>query len=697
MPKLSEVGNRRVKLSEIQEPEQHDPNEGMSRLDHLLVGAGRGFTELWQGGRQASMHLGGMIGTQDAEDVAAYDRKISDESERYERNLGDSGWASAGRIGGQIAATAPLGAIGAGARGVPLLLRAGAAQGAAASALAPVVNVRQTPTLSDLITGGNNPQGVDYLDEKVKQTALGAATGAVFNAGGSKLMDLVMGTANAPRRAANALLAPQATPGPATVSQRIITGSPAAIRKGDAVAASTGINLTPGQRSGGKAITMAENVARGSIWTRDQMFAGDQQRARQMINAINRAARSASPDEVSAEGFAKGLQGKVSEMTHDLAKSRSEFGRQAYGAVEKAAGGEKVVRTSATLDEIASIVDEFGSVQGADASAVARQAEAFFNKLSGDGAISPGLAMRQMQAWEQAARTGQGLFEGVQDRTTAKVLARRLSQALMKDLDDTANAAGGSVGESLKAANKGWRDYSQKIDALESSALGRIVGEDFVDDVAGVAFNKVPPEKVWQRLDSLTPSELNTVKSYLSSKAPEMWGQYQRIVLERARDAAKTAAPSMGARPLGINPAAFVRQLEGSSGKRAINEQKRLQVIFGGTPLEGQVRQLTEAGRRLADFTGYNSSGTAGASEVMGLPGLLGKVAQGAQGAAGALGPLFGLRGVASAASKPINQRAIPMLQRPALPATVGSALLPGASSQVPSWLLQPPARERKK
>ena len=431
MPKLSEVGKRK-RLSEISE-DRADPNEGMSRVDHLLVGAGRGFKEIWQGGRQAAMHLGGVIGTQDAEDVEAYDRQIADEAALYERNIGDSGWANAGRFGAQVAATAPLGAIGAGARGAVPLLRAGAAQGAAAAALNPV-------------TSGS------FGAEKLQQTAIGAGTGAVFNAGGSKLLDLVMGTANAPRTFANAMLAPQATPGPATVSQRVLTGSPAAIRKGDAVASATGINLSPGQRSGGKAITMAENVARGSIWTRDQMFAGDQARARQMINAINRAARSASPDEVSAESFAKGLQGKVSEMTMDLAKSRSDFGRQAYGAVEKAAGGSKVVQTRATLDEIAKVVDEFGSVQGADASAIARQAEAFFNKLSGDGSITPGLAVRQLQAWEQAARTGQGLFEGVQDRTTAKVLARRLSQALMQDLDDTANTTGGSVGVALRAA-----------------------------------------------------------------------------------------------------------------------------------------------------------------------------------------------------------------------------------------------------
>jgi len=415
-----------------------------------------------------------------------------------------------------------------------------------------------------------------------------------------------------------------------------------------------------------------------------------------MINAINRTAKQASPTGVSAEGFAQSLQGQVKNMVTDLSKSRSAFGRQAYGAVENAAGGQKIVATNATLDEIAKIVDEFGSVQGADASAVARQAEAFFNKLSGDGAITPGLAVRQLQAWEQAARTGQGLFEGVQDRTTAKTLAGRLSRALMADLDGAADNTVGPLGDSLRAANKGWRDYSSKIDAIEASALGRLVGEDFADEVAGVAFNRVSPEKVWQRLDTMTPSELEAVKSYVTKNSPELWQQYQRLTLERARDMAKAQAPSMGARPLGINPSAFVKSLEGSSGKQAVNQQARLKVIFGDSPLGEQVNMLTEAGRRMSDFTGYNSSGTAGASELMQVPGLLGKVTEGAKAAGGALGPLFGMRGVANAARAPINQRAIPMLSRPTLPARVGQVVLPATTIQGQNWLLRPPAPEEK-
>lgn len=650
----------------------------MSRLDKLLVGAGRGFTELGQGAKQIGLNVGAKVGLVDDARAEGYNRDVAAEAAQYESDLGGSGWANAGRIGSQIAATLPLGAIGAGAKGTAALARAGAIQGAAGAALNPV-------------TGGG-----DYFGEKATQIGLGAATGGALNVAGSKIMDAGMRAANAPRRAINAVIAPEATTGQASTLQRIATGSPAAVRKGDAVAEATGINLSPGQRSGGKAVTMAENVARGSIWTRDAMFQGDQVRARQMINAINRTAKSASPTGVSAESFAANLQGQVKNMVGELSKSRSAFGRQAYGAVENAAGGQKIVATNATLDEIAKIVDEFGSVQGADASAVAKQAEAFFNKLSGDGAISPGLAVRQLQAWEQAARTGQGLFEGVQDRTTAKTLAGRLSKALMADLDEAANSTGGTLGESLRAANKGWRDYSSKIDALEASALGRLVGEDFADEVAGVAFNRVSPEKVWQRMDALTPSELETVKSYVTKNSPELWQQYQRLTLERARDMAQAQAPSMGARPLGINPAAFVKSLEGSSGKQAVNQQARLKVIFGDSPLGRQVNMLTEAGRRMADFTGYNSSGTAGAAEVMGIPGLLGKVADGAKAGAGALGPLLGLRGIANAARAPINQRALPMLSRPTLPATVGSRLLPGASAQVPWWLQQSPEQEGK-
>lgn len=98
MPKLSEVGGR-LKLSQVVEGETYDPTEGMSRLDKLLVGAGRGLTELGQGAKQLGLNIGAKVGLVDDARAQEYNRDVAAEAAQYERDLGDSGWATAGRIG----------------------------------------------------------------------------------------------------------------------------------------------------------------------------------------------------------------------------------------------------------------------------------------------------------------------------------------------------------------------------------------------------------------------------------------------------------------------------------------------------------------------------------------------------------------------------------------------------------------------
>lgn len=98
MPKLSEVGGK-LKLSQLQDEPAYDPTEGMSRLDKLLVGAGRGFTELGQGAKQLGLNVGAKVGLVDNARADAYNRDVAAEAAQYERDLGDSGWANAGRIG----------------------------------------------------------------------------------------------------------------------------------------------------------------------------------------------------------------------------------------------------------------------------------------------------------------------------------------------------------------------------------------------------------------------------------------------------------------------------------------------------------------------------------------------------------------------------------------------------------------------
>jgi hypothetical protein len=233
----------------------------------------------------------------------------------------------------------------------------------------------------------------------------------------------------------------------------------------------------------------------------------------------------------------------------------------------------------------------------------------------------------------------------------------------MADMDETAAGADGTVGEALRRANDLWRKYSSEIDSVEASALGRIVGDDVVGELTGTAQNTVSPERVLKVLDGLTATELKTVKDYLVRENPQMWQQFQRTTLERAMDSARASAPSMGDRALPINPGAFVRELEGSSGKAAVAQQERLRVIFDGAARD-QLEALMSAGRRMADSTGYNFSGTGAYNEASGV---LSNIANLGRSAASQLGGLTGLQAVARASQPGAARVPLRMLEAPRL------------------------------
>jgi hypothetical protein len=359
-------------------------------------------------------------------------------------------------------------------------------------------------------------------------------------------------------------------------------------------------------------------------------------------------------------------------MVTDLANRRTEVAGGAYREVERVAGGAAVVQARNTLDEVARLADEFGDVSTADGQKIKAWTEGFFARLSGDGMMTPTKAIRELQGWSQAARTGVGLFDGIADRSTAKTAANRLAKALMADMDETAAGADGTVGEALRRANDLWRKYSSEIDSVEASALGRIVGDDVVGELTGTAQNTVSPERVLKVLDGLTATELKTVKDYLVRENPQMWQQFQRTTLERAMDSARASAPSMGDRALPINPGAFVRELEGGSGKAAVAQQERLRVIFDGAARD-QLEALMSAGRRMADSTGYNFSGTGAYNEASGV---LSNLANLGRSAASQLGGLTGLQAIARASQPGAARVPLRMLEAPqmATALTVGSA-----------------------
>lgn len=500
-----------------------------------------------------------------------------------------------------------------------------------------------------------------------------AAVGGFLGAAGGGLVEGarrgVQGVANAPRRAVESLSGGQGSGRGATGRiETIVRGNARQRARAEAAARELGISpedvMTPANISGSRVGTTLENTARQSVYTADEVLRSDIGRSRNFLQQVrNMAGRLGKEgDNVTV---AQQIQGATRNMTRKMAQERSEFGRRAYGAVDRAAGGAPVVRMDRTRQALASIVDEYKGVQTGDAAKVARQAESVLRNI-GDEPLTAQQALRNMQAWSQAARGTGKLFDDV-DRGVDKVLARRLSEAVMNDLDDVATQ-GGSVGDLVRQANQGWRVRTQRIEALKNSVLGEVVGEEFADEISGVAFNRLAPEKVFAKLQKAEPSQIKVALGYLDESAPEVGSNFRRALIENALEAAQEAAPSAGGNTLPLHPGVFIKTLQGgASGERAVKGLKRLRVIYGDTPEWPKIQALFEIGERMSDATGRNFSNTAVMQEAQGAMGLISAIAGNVTGAmqktAGAVGPALGLRQVARGMDP--RRAALPYFQIP--------------------------------
>lgn len=659
---------RRLQAAPPEEERYNALMDDTSVLDRVLIGIGRGAVDVGQGISQLARHAAELIPGVDA-GAADYDRRIAEEAAMFNRDAEGSIAARVGRVGGNIAATAlPAGAAAkvasVGAKGLNAALRAGASAGAVEAGL-----------LAD--TDGES----GLLDRAVQSgvgAALGAAGGGVVE-GGRRLLQ---GAVNAPRDLINAATTGQG--GERGLVGRLdssLRGNRRVRAQGEAAQRELGVEvLTPAELSGSSAAKMAENLSRQSYFTMDRARLADTVRIGRFVRRISRMARRLG-NEGDNVTVAKQIQGATRNMVNDMAKARSEFGRKAYGAVDKAAGGAPVVEMTRTRRAIADIVEQYKAGGTDDANRIASRAAARLEEL-GEGPLTTRQALNYLHQWTDASRGSGNLFADI-DRANGRRLARQLADAAMADLEDVA-VKGGTVGDLVRQANEGWRQHSTRIETLKNSVLGQVLGEEFADEISGVAFNRMAPEKVFDRLKGANPSELKVAMGYLDESAPEVAGNFRRSLIENAIMAAREAPPSAGPNPLPLNPGAFIRELQGgASGGRAVKGMKRLEVIFGETKEWPKIQAAFQIAERMADSIGKNFSGTAAANQFYQVLGsLYGSIAEVAQKVAGNAASLVGLNQVARQMMPGVQ--ALPRFAVPqgAVTGTAGaSGLLAGAAA----------------
>lgn len=564
------------------EPLDATPTAGNSFFQNAAAGIGQGMTDAYQSAKQLGAHVAGFMNPtipQAAQEMAAAEEdQNAKEKAKLDKPLLDTGGGVVGSLVGQGVLTAPIGGE---AKTLASAIKAGAKFGGAGALL--------TPTT-----------GEDFATDKLKQVAEGTAAGA--------------GTAGTLGVAGK--LATSALPGNAVASlvNTVNRGANKSdfAKEGEALAARTGIDLTPGQITGSKAQTKLENFARQSILSSDTAFQGDAKIGNQFVDYVNRAIDGMTSGGGSPAEIGQRVQGVVKSAVSDMTRAREAQAAQDYGQVNALLKGQQGgIVPQNYMQTLQGLSQEFaGGPEGSDYAKLSKALNGLQDTQLQNADLNTMLKTRRFLS--QVAG-GQVQLAGDTGRGMQKRIAAQLLGAIDTDLDSAGDKLGGDVGGLLKQANANYRDASQKIEGLQNSALGKLVGQDFADAVGNGSFNQIPGEAVMDRLRKLAPSQIASAKGLLQSQDPEAWQAVKGSLLQSALEQSQQAAPSSGAKTLPVNTNVFVSALA-----KTPQDQARLAHIFEPGEL-GQVQDALNAARRLGDRTGTNFSGTGPYAEITAL------------------------------------------------------------------------------
>jgi hypothetical protein len=615
-----------------------------SFFGNLPAAIGQGMTDSVLGARQ----LLSRVPVPGAGDASADLRDDLDQQAKEKAKLDAPLLAAPGGTTGSI--------IGAGAMTAPLTFAGG---GPVTGVVAKLLSAAGRGAGAGAVGGAVQPvAGDSFAAEKAGQIGGGAVGGAV--AGGA-LSGL--------GQAAEALL-------PANFTKLLMnavnsrSGNAAATTEGERLAEATGVNLTPAQLSGDKTASMAENMARQSIFSRGIANEGDKARVQQLSDYFDKTLQGITASEASPAVAGKQVQNAAKNVIDGLEKWRSNTAAEDFGAIRAMTKGQAAIEpsnTSAVLQQL--VADNAGmgtpggdaltrfakqqlsNVDPARAAAWAESGTAEAAQAAGATAPAQGNLDKLMglRSYLSKVAGGQAKISGEnQDRR----IATQLLQGIDQDIEASADQIGGDLGGKLKLANARYRELSQQIDSVKSSPLGSILGEDVSGALQSGAFNTVAPEKVIEKLSALRPTELGIVRGLLEQDQPQAWQVLKRSMLEGALEKAKQIPPSEGINNPVLRPNVLIKN---------VGDAKKLQAVFDPAELS-QIQAGLDVARRLADRTGYNFSGTAPAGEALSV---MNRIKDGGlKAAASAGGAVLGSRALARVMTDSNGRRAVMQLSR---------------------------------
>lgn len=423
-------------------------------------------------------------------------------------------------------------------------------------------------------------------------------------------------------------------------------------KEGERLARDTGIDLTLGQRTGNKMVLGMENAARQYGPTADRVEAVDVKIANQAIDRVRAIADRISKTSSDTDVLGTKIEDTIKGAATRLDAVRNKLADRDYGRVRALAGDAPVVKFENFTNELRRIIDQYDGVAGADARKIVAQARSALSaitesgssgvrtietptgktiKLYGDAVPASAEstiqdAMKTRSFYGKAARGAANVFEDIAPNEN-RTIAARLFGAINRDFDQSASNASGELRKALDSANGNFKKFSQSIEYLEKSALGKMVGDELADAaVSGAKISSTSGEAIVKKLLSADPSVRRTSMQIIERFNPELAKETRSYVLRNALDEGMSIPPSAkGASEVPVSFAKFVKALQGDK----VSFEKQLQ-SYGFKPDEiKDIKDTVSAMVRSGDKTGFNYSGTQVQGQSMEIAGAVGAGAMG--------------------------------------------------------------------
>lgn len=322
-------------------------------------------------------------------------------------------------------------------------------------------------------------------------------------------------------------------------------------REGRELSEETGIALTLGQETGDQAALMAEGLARRDLVSGEDIFEFEQ---RQLTAAANRLAGTL--DQVSPERGLLEIGESVSKAYNDAVENAFELRRRQadvdFRAVSELSRGRPVVPSRNLQSEIDTIIAELHVPGAGDATArVVNQARRLLSSLQESGeALTADQTNRLLQIYTSAQRGTGTLFRDM-DKAQSRLVAGRLKDALIRDLDEAAEAGESEVVQALKLARDRYRVNTEAINELGDSVLARAIGS-----------GTRAPEAIAEKFLRMRPSEIRASMRLLDQISPDAASAVRRSYLDAAIVNARDLVPTRTqARAVRFSAAKFLKAM----------------------------------------------------------------------------------------------------------------------------------------